>query len=126
MKTMMSLMVALAIAATPASVALAQGKPQTLTKLQATEVATGYRSSKIIGSEVYNESSEVIGKVDDLIVTPKDRVVYAIVSIGGFLGMGDRLVAVPYERLTVSPNKIVLAGASKDNLKAWPEFRYVN
>src|SRR5262245_18690741 len=67
----------------------AQGKPQTLTSINVQAVATGFRASKIIGATITNDVDEKIGTVDDLIVNHADRVPYAIISVGGFLGVGD-------------------------------------
>jgi hypothetical protein len=64
-------------------------------------------------------------KIDDLIVS-QDRKLFAIVSVGGFLGIGTKLVAVRYDDLRPTPDSkgFVLSGATKDSLKALPEFRY--
>jgi hypothetical protein len=55
-----------------------------------------------------------------------DRVLFAVLQVGGFLGIGSHLVAVPYQALQVSeaPAKILLPGASKEALKNLPEFKY--
>ena len=73
--------------------ASAQGARQTIAKykVDVTNVSTGYRGSKLVGAPVVNENNEKIGMVDDLIVSRTDKVVYAIVSVGGFLGVGDKL-----------------------------------
>lgn len=88
----------------------------------------GQRASKLIGSAVYNDQNEKIGSVDDLIVKDGNRIVMAIVSVGGFLGMGNKLVAVPYEQLrldsTKDGTKITMPGANKDALNAMPTFTY--
>jgi hypothetical protein len=67
----------------------------------------------VIGSNVVNEENEVIGKVDDLLVSLDGKEPYAILSIGGFLGMGTHLVAVPYETLKSTDDKILLPGGTK-------------
>ncbi len=127
MKTLL-LAAALATAAVTASVTaapvFAQGAPQTLAKIDISAVATGYRASKIIGATIVNEANEKIGTVDDLIVTRTDRVPFAVVSVGGFLGVGNKLVAVRMADLQVSPDQTLLPGATKDMLKALPEFNY--
>lgn len=104
----------------------AQGTPQTVVryKVDIANVAVGFRASKLVGASVINDANEKIGKVDDLIVTRSDRVVYAILSVGGFLGVGDKLVAVPFAELELTEDKIVLAGATKDSLKTLPKFTY--
>ena len=88
-------------------------------------VAEGYRASKLRGTTVINPANEKIGSLDDLIVG-KDRVLFAIIEVGGFLGIGCRLVAVPYTSLQISDagQHIVLPGATKEQLKNLPEFKY--
>ena len=49
-----------------------------------------------------------------------------MLSVGGFLGVGDRLVVLPYEQMKTDGKKIVLAGATRDSLKALPEFKYAS
>jgi hypothetical protein len=106
--------------------ALAQGVPQTvsLMKVDPQSVATGYRSSKIVGATVVNENNETVGTIDDLIVTSSEKVPYAVLSVGGFLGMGTKYVVLPFGSLQMKDKQIVLPGASKDALKALPEFKY--
>jgi sporulation protein YlmC with PRC-barrel domain len=97
-------------------------------KLDVSRVASGMRAEKVIGSTVYNQADESIGSIDDLIIEPNDRVVYAIVSVGGFLGVGDRLVAVPFNQMNFrrdnNDTRVVIADSSKAQLQAMPEFRY--
>jgi hypothetical protein len=57
-------------------------------KVDPQSVATGYRTSKVVGSTVVNEANETVGTIDDLIVTPSEKVPFAVLSVGGFLGMG--------------------------------------
>lgn len=116
------------IAVTLSGPALSQGTPQTLSimKVDPQSLATGYRTSKVVGSSVVNEVNETVGTIDDLIVTPGDKVPFAVLSVGGFLGMGTKYVVVPYNSLQVRDNKMVLAGATKESLKALPEFKYSN
>jgi len=104
----------------------AQGTPQTveLVKLDVQKLAAGYRASKIIGSGVVNDANETIGKIDDILVSSDGKQPYAVLSIGGFLGMGSRFVVVPYDTLKFTDNKITLPGGTKDGLKMLPEFKY--
>lgn len=58
------------------------------------------RASKIIGINVKNKANEDLGSINDIVIDPMDgRLVYAAVSMGGFLGVGDKLFAVPWEAL---------------------------
>ena len=113
--------------ATPAIV-LAQGAPQTvqLMKVDVLKISTGYRASKVIGSSVVNEAGDTVGKVDEIIVGPDGKAPFVVLSVGGFLGMGDKLIALPYEQIKTDGKKIVLPGATKDSLKALPEFKYAS
>jgi sporulation protein YlmC with PRC-barrel domain len=88
-------------------------------------VAIGWSAKKkILGKAVYNDKNEKIGTVDDLIITPDKSVSYAIIGAGGFLGMGKHDVAIPVGQFKEDKGKIVLAGATKDALKAMPKFEY--
>jgi hypothetical protein len=88
-------------------------------------VGQGYRVSKLTGSNVVNEKNEKIGSIDDLIVG-QDRSLFAVLQVGGFLGIGARLVAVPYGSLKIEDDgrKIELPGASRDELRKLAEFKY--
>jgi sporulation protein YlmC with PRC-barrel domain len=88
-------------------------------------VALGWSAKKkIMGKAVYNEKNEKIGTVDDLIITTDKSVSYAIIGAGGFLGMGKHDVAIPVSQFKEDKGRIVLAGATKDALKAMPKFEY--
>ena len=116
-------MIGIAVLATQAS---AQGVPQSveITKVDVQKVAAGYRASKVIGSSVLNQANETIGKIDDLLVTRDGKEPYAVLSIGGFLGMGTHMVVVRYDSLKFADNKILLPGGTKDGLKMLPAFQY--
>jgi sporulation protein YlmC with PRC-barrel domain len=103
-----------------------QGAPQTvvLTKIDPSSLATGYRTSKVVGSSVVNEANETVGTIDDLIVTPNEKVPFAVLSVGGFLGMGTKYVVVPFSAISVVDKHMMLRGATKDSLKGLPEFKY--
>jgi sporulation protein YlmC with PRC-barrel domain len=85
-------------------------------------------SSKLKGLSVYNQKDESIGEITDLAI--KDHQVDALIlSVGGFLGMGERYVAVSPSSVNVrydSKNDKWLASmnTSKEALKAAPEFKY--
>ena len=94
-------------------------------RVDVARVALGQRASKLVGATVVNSADERIGTIDDLVVNPEDKVTYAILSVGGFLGIGSKLVAVPFESLRiVKEERMMLPGATKDALKTLPEFKY--
>ena len=87
----------------------------------------GLRTSKIVGSSVYNDHDEKIGSVEDIVIH-KDKTIHAILSVGGFLGMGNRLVQVPLDKLQFgktkesSDDRVVLPGATKTRSRIWPSI----
>ena len=98
--------------------------PQPVSQVNVTQLADGYRTSKLVGASVKNAANETVGTIDDLIVSRNDKVLYAVLSVGGFLGIGSKLVAVPYTSLQVDQKNLVLPNGNKDQLKALPEFKY--
>jgi sporulation protein YlmC with PRC-barrel domain len=58
-----------------------------------------WRSSKLIGVNVYNDNNEKIGDIQELIVDKSGKVENVVLGVGGFLGMGEHYVAVPMEKL---------------------------
>lgn len=98
-----------------------------LIKVDLSVVAKGYRMSKLIGGSVINDKNEKIGTVDDVIADKdKKQLSFAVLQVGGFLGVGGHLVAVPYDSLVIDDTgqKITLPGASKDELKKLSQFNY--
>ena len=88
-------------------------------------VATGWSAKRqVLGKAVFNDNNEQIGKIDDIIIAPDKAVSYAIIGVGGFLHIGRHDVAIPVSQLKQAGGKIVLAGASKETLKAMAPFEY--
>ena len=92
------------------------------------------RLSQIIGGHVYNDRNERIGEVDDILLSPPGGLVpttgsgpTAIIQVGGFLGLGGRLVTLPLGdlRWNAEREQIVMPGATKESLGARPAFEYV-
>jgi sporulation protein YlmC with PRC-barrel domain len=98
-----------------------------LVRVDVQVVENGYRVSKLTGHTVVNDKNERIGKIDDFVIGHDEgRSLFTVLQVGGFLGIGSHLVAVPYDALTIDDksNKIELPGASKDQLKQLAEFQY--
>ena len=98
-------------------------KPVVLAVVDVKVVALGFRITELIGKPVYNPQGEKIGHVDDFIIQ-RDRVLMTIINVGGFLGIGGRLVAIPYSSLNMTPKGMVLPGASKEAVGKLPSFHY--
>jgi sporulation protein YlmC with PRC-barrel domain len=88
------------------------------------------RVSKVLGSAVYNEHDQKVGSVQDILLGKTDQPILVILSVGGFLGIDSRLVAVPYNALLFgnthdnADNKVLLPGATKASIAALPAYRY--
>jgi hypothetical protein len=106
----------------------AQVAGSTTIGVPATEITTltkGWSAkNQILGKLVYNEQDEQVGQVDDIIVAPDKAISYAILGVGGFLGLGERNVVIPFTQLKADDGKFMLRGATKDALKALPAFDY--
>lgn len=83
------------------------------------------RASEIIGETVETSNGDNIGEIDDVIYSRTDKKLMAIISVGGFLGMGEKLVAVPYNKLRISADgDDVYLDSTKEKLKAMTSFKY--
>jgi sporulation protein YlmC with PRC-barrel domain len=78
----------------------------------------------LIGDEVYNHNDEELGDIKEIMLDMRTgQIAYAVLSFGGILGMGDKLFAVPWERLTLDTvNKRFLLNVDKELLKNAPGF----
>src|SRR6267378_3801685 len=76
------------------------------------------------GDDIVNTAGEKLGELEHIMIdVPSGRVAYAVLSFGGFLGMGDKLFAIPWEALTLdTDNKCFILDASKEQLKKAPGF----
>jgi sporulation protein YlmC with PRC-barrel domain len=125
-----------------------------------------WRTSKVVGLNVYNDNNESIGSINDLLTDKSGSIKAVVLGVGGFLGVGAHLVAVPYDKVKFVNEPIAYTGmagspngagsrpasspvttgaatgsapvakpnpwypdhavfnATKDELKAMPEFKY--
>ena len=92
---------------------------------ESTRIAMGWSVKKtLMGKTVYNDAGVKVGKVEDLIISPDKNVSYVIVGAGGFVGIGRHDVAIPVTQIQDKSGRLVMAGATKDSIKAMPEFTY--
>jgi sporulation protein YlmC with PRC-barrel domain len=89
------------------------------------DVTLGWSATRqILGHPVYNNMDERVGSVDDIIVTTEKSVSYAIINAGGFLAVAKHNVAIPVSQFKLDGDKLILPGATRDALKAAPQFEY--
>ena len=108
--------------------AQAQVAGSTVLGIEATavsEVAVGWSARKqVLGKKVFNDDRQAIGTIDDVVIAPDRSVSYAIIRAGGFLGLAKHDVAIPVSLIQAVDGKFVIAGATRDALKALPAFEY--
>lgn len=110
-------------------------------KLDSTSSGVGIRASKLIGMTIQNWRKENVGQIKDVVLDPiSTRIQYVEVTYGGFLGLGDKLFAVPVHAIKVQVNpdhkdKVILVmDVSKEQLygakgfdeEHWPDFSDTN
>jgi sporulation protein YlmC with PRC-barrel domain len=108
-----------------ATVAFAQSpapSPSTETKMApaaATDKSTSpssfmgnWRASKVVGLSVYNEKNESVGSINDLLTDKDGKIVAVVIGVGGFLGVGEHLVAVPFEKVKFSTEPVAYTSTS--------------
>jgi hypothetical protein len=71
-----------------------------------------WRTSKVVGLNVYNDQNQSIGSINDLLTDKTGNIKAAVLSVGGFLGMGSRYVAIPFEKLKFATEPVAYTGAS--------------
>ena len=71
-----------------------------------------WRTSKVVGLSVYNDNNENVGSINELLMDKSGNIKAAVIGVGGFLGVGERLVAVPFDKLTFSNEPVASTSAS--------------
>jgi sporulation protein YlmC with PRC-barrel domain len=152
-----------------ATVAIAQTPPATGDRASTPPAAASdqqafqgnWRASKVVGLSVYNEKNETLGSINDLLMDKNGDIKAVVLGVGGFLGVGEHLVAVPFDKMKFVNEPVAYTGtasgatgssrpasptttgaatsasksnpwypdhavfnATKDELKALPEFKY--
>jgi hypothetical protein len=90
-----------------------------------------WRGSNLMGESVVGTNNETIGDIEDVLIDRNGTVRAVVVGVGGFLGMGEKSVAIPFNALTINRNsdgddvERITVSLSKDQLKQAPEFKYL-
>jgi sporulation protein YlmC with PRC-barrel domain len=79
-----------------------------------------WRTSKVVGLNVYNDKNQNVGSINDLLTDKSGNIKAAVISVGGFLGVGSRYVAVPFEKVKFSDQPVPYVGAGASNMPAQP------
>lgn len=126
-----TLVVAAALLATPAfaqtTTAPQPGAPATMNQTINQTTTAQWRASKLIGVNVYNQQNEKLGEINELILSPNGQIAGAVIGVGGFLGIGERNVALTMDKLRIAPQpdgsvKLTL-DLTKEQLSSAPAFK---
>jgi sporulation protein YlmC with PRC-barrel domain len=71
-----------------------------------------WRASKMVGLSVYNDKNESLGSINDFLADKNGKLVAVVIGVGGFLGVGEHLVAIPFDKVKFSTEPIVYTGAA--------------
>jgi len=116
---------AIGLASAPSFAQVAGSQPLGVSVEVSTAIIDGWSVKKsILNKPVVNDQGARVGVIHDIIVAPDRSVSFAIIAANQFLGVSHHDVAIPVEQLDFRNGKLVLPGATKDAIKALPEFQY--
>ncbi|KJC61093.1 photosystem reaction center subunit H [Bradyrhizobium sp. LTSPM299] len=111
-----------------ASVAFAQtptdknnkAEMSTTTSVSSTSYQGNWRASKVVGLSVYNDNNQSVGSINDLLMDKSGDIKAVVIGVGGFLGVGEHLVAVPLDKVKFVNQPVAYTGASATNTGTGP------
>ena len=84
----------------------------------------GKKASDLVGKEIRNAKGQNVGEIDEIVVNPQTQEMLAVVSVGGFLGMGEKDIALPFDQLRMEQNELILMSEqSETELKQMPAYK---
>ena len=72
-----------------------------------------WRASKMVGLNVYNDNNESLGSINDLLTDKSGNIKAVVIGVGGFLGVGEHLVAVPFDKVKFVNEPMAYTGARR-------------
>ena len=107
---------ALAASALLASVAFAQTPTATTDRMAPSQMSSSlhgdWRASKVVGLNVYSDNNQSIGSINDLLMDKSGNIKAAVIGVGGFLGVGTHLVAVPFDKIKFVNEPVAYTGVA--------------
>lgn len=91
-----------------------------------TQIPTEFRTMRtdqLVGKSVYNSSGERVGEIDQIVVNRNSRATAAVVGVGGFLGMGEKKVVVPFDNMRMQGDRIIAPGLTKDGINSMQSYQ---
>ena len=94
----------------------------TMTTTQIPSEFRAMRVSELVGKSVYNSAGERVGEIDEVVVNRNSRATAAVVGVGGFLGMGEKKVVVPFDSMRMQGDRIVAPSLTKDSVNSMQSY----
>lgn len=91
-----------------------------------TQAAEEWRIANYVGKPILNDKGEKIGNIDDVLFDRTGKITTVVIGVGGFLGLGEKKVALPFEAITYSETagkREIMVPLSKEALQTAPEFK---
>jgi sporulation protein YlmC with PRC-barrel domain len=115
-----ALLATVASAQTPATTTDRANTPSadTATTLSESSLQGDWRASKVVGLNVYNDNNESVGTINDLLMDKSGNIKAVVLGVGGFLGVGEHLVAVPFDKVKFVDTPVPSTAATSSNRPA--------
>jgi len=78
----------------------------------ASSLQGNWRASRVVGLSVYNDNNESVGSINELVMDKSGSIKAVVIGVGGFLGVGEHLVAVPFEKMKFATEPVAYTGMS--------------
>ena len=88
------------------------GRADTAQAVASPSVQGDWRASKVVGLNVYNDNNQNVGSINDLLMDKNGNIKAVVLGVGGFLGVGEHLVAVPLDKIKFVNEPVAYTGAS--------------
>ena len=83
--------------------------------ISSSQLQGDWRTSKVVGLSVYNDNNEKVGSINDLLMDKSGNIKAAVLGVGGFLGVGEHLVAVPLDKIKFSNEPVSYSGTASNS-----------
>src|ERR1700704_1824740 len=101
-----------AFAQTPAATTTDSAGTAPMAVSDTSSLQGNWRASKLAGLSVYNDKNESVGSINDLLTDKSGNIKAVVIGVGGFLGVGEHLVAVPFDKVKFVSEPVVYSGAA--------------
>jgi len=98
------------------------------TAFKTTQAAGEWRIANYVGKPIVNAEGEKIGDINDVLFDRSGKITTVVIGVGGFLGLGEKRVALPFEAITYSEEegkRLIMAPLTKERLQAAPAYKLV-